>query len=392
MLFFIKREPLFSILMSSPSVVAGSPPLEIAAQFFSGLNEPRPTSLEFSLDGLFAISSHMDDAIRVVDVCSMSPSETIQCDLGGGVSASCFTQSSSIVCVAPRVAIDGHLYLLNIETASYVGAMAYVNDYEQEGELLPHPFFSCVAQCPVSDVLGGVIGSKGALALFHPLVSGAVAATKNHFIRGEKPSIGFSRDGNKILVGGDEEVMVLDRRMLTSGPVKCLSNKKIFRYGPGRCRGVQLSADSSRALLTSSNGEANVLHLHSEKLECTYFHHDAQRWFLGTSNNVPAKYMTPHVSCSRVVQMTSSMNDGRHLLVYEPNSKEGIEAGIGVVKQAEKKDSDKLLENDLVESIAQGALKYQLQSKDSDLPVDIAVNPRFQLIATAARHVTWWTF
>lgn len=380
-----------SALMSSPSVVAGSPPLEVAAQFFSGLNEPRPTSLEFSLDGLFAVSSHMDDAIRLVDVCSMSPSETIHCDIGGGVSSSCFTQSSSVVCVAPRLAIDGHLYLLNIETASYVGAMAYVNDFEQEVDLLLYPFFSCVTQCPVTDVLGSIIGAKGALALFHPLVSGAIAKTKDHFIWGEKPNVGFSRDGNKIVVGGDEKVMVLDRRMLTSGPVASFSNQKIFRYSPGRCRGIELNADGSRVLLTSSNGEANVLDLVSERVECTYFHHDAQKWFLGTSNNVAAKYMTPHIPSSRVVQMTSSMNDGRHLLVYEPNPNEGMERTVALKKE-ERRPSSGFLESSTSDNIAQGALKFQLQSKDSDLPVAIAVNPRFQLIATAARHVTWWTF
>lgn len=376
--------------MSSPSVVPGSPPLEPAAQFFSGLNEPRPTSIEFSLDGFFAISSHMDDAVRLVDVSSMSPAETIHCEIGG-VSSSCFTQSSSVVCVAPRLAVDGHLYLLNVETARYIGALAYVNDYEAETELTPHPFYVCVTQCPVSDVLGSIIFSRGALALFHPLVSGAIAFTKDHLISGEKPQIGFSRDGNKILVGGDEKIMILDRRMLASGPVVSFNNSEIFRCSPGRCRGIELSSDGTRALLTSSKGEANVLHLRSERVECTYFHHDVEKWFLGTSNNVSAKYMTPQLPSSRVVQMTSSMNDGRHLLVYEPNPKEWVEMTEEKAKD-KVKNSKQLSENTLNESVALGALKYQLQSKDSDLPVAIAVNPRFQLIATAARHVTWWTF
>lgn len=40
----------------------------------------------------------------------------------------------------------------------------------------------------------------------------------------------------------------------------------------------------------------------------------------------------------------------------------------------------------------QGNLRYELQSKDSDVPVGLAVNRCYRLVAVAARSVTWWAF
>lgn len=358
-------------------------PIEVCAQFFSGINEPRPVSLDFSLDGLFAISAHLDDAVRVMNVTTLAHCETIHCP-SFGVSSSCFTQSPSVICVAPRLPIDGHLHLLNLETATFIGALAYINDFEAEIQVLQKPVYSTIAQCPCTDVIGAVIGAKGTLALFHPLVSGAVAVTREKFVKGEKPPISFDTNGYHIYVGGDDAISVLDRRSLGRGPITSFQTKNVFLHDPYRCRGVESSVEQGRLLVTSSGGEANIFNWHTEVLESTYFHHDVQSLFLGAPNHVPARYLTPGVSQSRVAQMTSSMNDGRHVLVYYPTP-----ASEEAKVKKEKDEASKIMRKD---SVQEGRLQYQLQLKDSELPVSFIVNPRFKMFGTAARHVTWWSF
>eukprot|EP00796_Vickermania_ingenoplastis_P002019 gene2019-1209_t len=343
-----------------------TPPVEVVAQFFSGLNEPRPTTLGFSFDGLYAASSHLDDAVRIVDVGTLRHSETIRCNMCG-ISSALFTQSSCVLCVVPRIPVDGHLYLLNLETAKFCGAMAYLNDYEEPLAPSQMPVYSAVTQCPTTDVIGTVISARGVLALFHPLMSGAVAVTKDRIVKGGKPCVSFSKDGNTILVGGDDRVSVLDRRMLFSNPVTVLDHSEIFNEVPTKCRGIEVSADSNRVLFTSSKGETNIFNLGTKQMECTYYHHDAKMLFSGATNNVSSRFVNPYVPASRVVQMTSSMSEGRHLLVYQPNPMQ-------------------LASHDDSRVVSEGKLEFQFQSKDSEVPVAIAVNPRFQLVATAARH------
>lgn len=351
----------------SQSSIPNTPPVEVAAQFFTGLNEPRPLSLDFSLDGLFGVSAHQDGAVRVVDVQSMTPATTIVCDTFG-VSSCRFTQSSGVLCTTPSLPLDGHLYLLDVERGTYIAALAYVNDLEQEVAVTQKPVYSTLSQCPVSDVIASVIAAKGALTLFHPLVSGAVAVSPDGFVKGANPAVSFSPDGNTILVGGEERLQLLDRRKLSS-VVRSIPHQQIFRSNPSRCRGAEVSASGQHILATSSKGEVVVLNAHTGEAELSYFHHDVTSFFSGAVNYVGARYATPCLDNSRVVQMTSSMNGGRHLLVYRPPQGGGQQ-----------------------EAMQYGSLEFQLQSKDSEVPVAITVNPRYQVVATAARYVTWWAF
>lgn len=48
-----------------------------------------------------------------------------------------------------------------------------------------------------------------------------------------------------------------------------------------------------------------------------YYHDDAKRHFVGAGDALGAKYVSPLMSHSHIVQPTSSMLGGRHLLVYE---------------------------------------------------------------------------
>lgn len=355
---------------------SAAPPIEVAGQFFAGLNEPRPTCVGFSRDGMLGFSSHLDNAIRIVDANSLTHSQTIFCD-SCGVSAAVFTQSSSVLCIAPEMLFDGHLYLLNVETASFIGALGYVNDLAPEIPLTSMPVYSTVSQCPTTDILGAVIHTKGALALFHPLVSGAVAVSQDKLVGGYRAFVTFSSDGNGIAVGCDDHVSLLDRRMLLSGPVRRLSSIQLFRRTPARCRGVEFPNEGGeRLLVTSSLGEVNVFNLKKNTVECSYFHGQAMKLFDGSKNNVPARYLNPHLRSSRVIQLTSSLSDGRHMLVYHPNPKQDASVSMSTEEGGEE--------------LVWGALAYQLQCKDSDIPVDVAVNPRLQVIATAARHVCWW--
>lgn len=352
------------------SGAADGAPVEVAALFYTGINEPRPTAMDFSFDGLHFVSAHTDDAIRLIDVGTMTNTDALHCD-AFGVHSVRYTHSSSVVCVAPRFHLDGHLHLLNTDTSQFFGEMAYINDAEPEiAPVMNVPVYGTLAQCPATDVIGAVVAAKGRLALFHPLVSGCVAATAERSIAGSRACVQFSRDGHRIAVGDDHRVVVLDRRNLFGGPEVVLDNKRVFASATSltRCKGVEFSAKEGELLLTSSNGEVVVYDWRRNEAVANYFHDDARRHFVGCGDAIGAQYICPRHTSSPILQPTSSMIGGRHLLIYagsQPNAP-------GATRQ--------------------GRLLYELQSKDSDVPVAVAVNPRFQLAATAARSITWWAF
>ncbi|CAJ1011522.1 hypothetical protein Q4I28_006835 [Leishmania naiffi] len=338
--------------------------------FYTGINEPRPTSMNFSFDGLHFVSAHTDDAVRLIDVGNMMNTDVIICD-AFGVHNVRYTHSSSVVCVAPRFHLDGHLHLLNTETSQFFAEMAYLND--AESEILPvanTPVYSTLSQCPATDVIGAVVAAKGRLALFHPLISGCIAATPERSIVGSKVCVQFSLDGHRIAIGDDHRITLLDRRNLFQAPQVVLENKRVFTMSASltRCKGLEFSADASRLLLTSSSGEVVVYDWQRDETVVNYFHGDAKRHFLGSADAIGAQYVFPYQTASPILQLTSSMTGGRHLLVY---------AGC---------------HSNSVYPTRQGRLLYELQSKDSDVPVAVAVNPRLQLAATAARSITWWAF
>ncbi|KAG5470790.1 hypothetical protein LSCM1_02040 [Leishmania martiniquensis] len=345
-------------------------PIEVASMFYTGINEPRPTAMNFSFDGLYFVSAHTDDAVRLIDVGNMVNTDVIVCD-AFGVHNVRYTHSSSVVCVAPRFHLDGHLHLLNTETSQFFGEMAYLND--AESEIVPvanTPVYSTLSQCPTTDVIGAVVAAKSRLALFHPLISGCIAATPERSVVGSRACVQFSRDGHRIAIGDDHRIAILDRRNLFHSPQVMLENKRVFTMStpPTRCKGVEFSADASRLLLTSSSGEVVVYDWQRDETVANYFHGAARRHFVGSADAIGAQHVFPHQATSPILQLTSSMAGGRHLLVY---------AGCP---------------SNAVSSAQQGRLLYELQSKDSDVPVAVAVNPRLQLVATAARSITWWAF
>ncbi|KAG5495699.1 hypothetical protein GH5_03364 [Leishmania sp. Ghana 2012 LV757] len=345
-------------------------PVEVASMFYTGINEPRPTAMHFSFDGLHFVSAHTDDAVRLIDVGNMMSTDVITCD-AFGVHNVRYTHSSSVVCVAPRFHLDGHLHLLNTETSQFFGEMAYLNDTEPEiPPVASTPVYSTLSQCPATDVIGAVVAAKGRLALFHPLISGCIAATPERSIVGTRACVQFSCDGHRIAIGDDHRIAVFDRRNLFQPPLVLLENKRVFTAStsPTRCKGVEFSANASRLLLTSSSGEVVVYDWQRDETVTNYFHGAARRHFLGSADAIGAQHVFPYQAASPILQLTSSMTGGRHLLVYA-----GCPSNTGNATQ-------------------QGRLLYELQSKDSDVPVAVAVNPRLQLVATAARSITWWAF
>ncbi|CCW60282.1 unnamed protein product [Phytomonas sp. EM1] len=359
-------------------------PIEVASMFYTGLNEPKPTCMDFSLEGLSFISSHNDDALRLIDVASLNHTETIQCE-HFGIHSVRYTQSESVVCVAPRLPLDGHLHLLNLETAQFFGEMAYLNELDSEIHPYPNtPVYSTISQCPATDVLGAVVTTKGRLALFHPLISGAIAASGEKAVIGSKVALSFSHDGNRIIIGDDRRINLFDRRVLFSTPIVSLENQKIFSSSPelARCKGAEHCIDQSHLLLTSSSGEVVVYNWKLDRIVCSYYHGDAKRHFVGSSDAIGAKYIHPNLRNSIIAQPTSSMVGGRHLLVY--GGYEGNESGsIG---------EEEVIKGDFQSEMKSGLLRYELQSKDSDVPIALAVNPRYSLVVTAARSLTWWAF
>lgn len=364
---------------------ASEVPVEVASLFYTGLNEPKPTSLDFSLDGNYFISSHNDDAVRVADVSALTHTDTIRCE-SVGVHMARFTQSNSVVCLAPRHSLDGQLHLLNLETAQFVGEMAYLNDGEREIRPYPNlPVYTSLTQCPTTDVLAAVVSAKCRVALFHPLISGAIAASPERSVTVGKVSISFSPDGNTFTVGDEKRITMFDRRILFSMPLAMMENQEVFGERPGnalRCKGVDHSPDGDHLLVTAASGEAVVYNWKQQQVVCNYFHHNAQSHFLGSSDAIAARYVHPYAKASVVAQPTTSMVGGRHLLVYEAFDPEAHLAPF--------MSPDGILSDDF--TVHPGALRYELQSKDSDVPVGIAVNPRYSLVATAARNVTWWSF
>jgi WD40 repeat protein len=353
-------------------------PIEVASMFYTGINEPRPTAMDFSFDGLHFASAHTDDAVRLIDVGGLHHNDTIVCD-AFGVHNVRYTHSSAVVCVVPRFHLDGHLHLLNTETAQFFGEMAYLNDVEAEIPAVANtPVYSTLTQCPVTDVLGSVVAAKGRFALFHPLISGCVAATAERTVVGPKPCVQFSSDGNAIALGDDHRVVVLDRRRLFDSAVVQRDTKQLFSsYSPlTRCKGVEFSADGSHLLVTSSNGEVVLYDWKREEVTVNYFHGDARRHFVGAGDAIGARFAFPGQPTSPILQPTSFMCGGRHLLVYDGNWS----------LTASPHPSETPRETQ------QGRLLYELQSKDSDVPVAVAVNPRYQVAATAARSITWWAF
>ncbi|KPA85032.1 putative mitochondrial hypothetical protein [Leptomonas pyrrhocoris] len=256
--------------------------------------------------------------------------------------------------------------------------MAYLNDTEAEIPAVANaPVYSTLTQCPATDVIGAVVSAKGRLALFHPLISGCIAATAERTVVGPKTCVQFSNDGHSIAVGDDHRLVVLDRRYLfRPAAVTQRENKHLFSaYSPlTRCKGVEFSADGDHMLVTSSNGEVVLYDWKREEVQVNYFHGDAKRHFVGTGDAIGAQFALPGHADSPILQPTSFMNGGRHLLVYE--------GGVGSSAPAAA----------TVDAPRQGRLLYELQSKDSDVSVALAVNPRFQVAATAARSITWWAF
>ncbi|PWV06058.1 hypothetical protein C3747_120g122 [Trypanosoma cruzi] len=345
-------------------------PIEVASHFFTGVNDPRVGTMDFSLDGQYFISSHADDALRLIDVLTMRHNETIQLE-AFGVHCARFTQSSDVVCVAPRYSSDGHLYLLSLTSAQLFAAMAFVSDDVPELRAVSNtPVYSTISQCPQSDVIASVFSTQGRLLLFHPLISGAIAASGERTVMGNRATVSFSPDGTKLVVGDDCRVRVFDYRKMFSSPLASLDNKAIFTESgaASRCKGAEVAADGSHLLLTSFGGEAVVYALQLGLVSCSYFHNVARRHFIGAGDAVGAKFMFPNITGSIVVQLSTYMNAGRHLLVYD--GYDGQFSG----------------------SCRRGALKYELQCKDSDVPVALSVNSKYALLATAARGVTWWSF
>lgn len=345
-------------------------PVEVASYFFNGLSDPRVGTVDFSLDGRYFISSHADDALRLIDVLTMRHNETIQLETFG-VHCAKFTQSSDVVCVAPRHGADGHLYLLSLTSAQFVSAMAFVSDDVQGlRDVSNTPVHSTIAQCPQSDVIASVFSTQGRLLLFHPLISGALAASGERTVVGNRGAVSFSRDGTKLVVGDDHRVRVFDRRKLFSLPLLSVENKTIFADSGAavRCKGAEVDADGSHLLLTSSGGEVVVYDVRRGEVACSYFHNVARRHFVGAGDAVGAKYVFPNLAGSLVVQPSTYMSAGRHLLVY--GGHDGRSSG----------------------PRQRGALKYELQCRDSDVPVALSVNMKYALVATAARGVTWWSF
>ncbi|KAH9578971.1 hypothetical protein LSM04_008773 [Trypanosoma melophagium] len=353
------------------SQVPDSDPIEVASHFFNGISDPRVVTMDFSVDGRYFISSHADDALRLLDVTAMRHTETIQLE-AFGVHCAKFTQSSDVVCVAPRHSGDGHLYLLSLSTAQFFGAMAFVSDDVPELRAIVNtPVYSTIAQCPQSDVIASVFSTQGRLLLFHPLISGALAASGERTVVGNRGAVSFSPDGGKLVIGDDYHVRVFDCRKMFSTPLLSVENKTIFTDSgaASRCKGAEVSADGTHLLLTSSSGEAIVYDMGREVVACSYFHDAARRHFLGAGDAVGAKYVFPNVAESLVVQPSTFMNAGRHLLVYGGYDRTQVSQGC-----------------------SKGLLRFELQCKDSDVPVALSVNSKYALVATAARGVTWWSF
>ncbi|KEG15584.1 COMPASS component SWD2 [Trypanosoma grayi] len=347
-----------------------SSPIEVASYFFNGAGDTRVGAMDFSLDGRFFISSHTDDALRLVDVASMRHTETIQLELFG-LHCARFTQSTDVVCVAPRHCADGHLYLLSLTTAQLFSAMAFVSDDVPELRAATNtPAYSTVAQNPQTDVIASVLATQGRLLLFHPLISGALAASGERTVVGNRSTVAFSPDGSKLVMGDDHHVRLFDCRKLFTSPLVSLENKAVFTESGAatRCKGAEVSADGSHLLLTSSGGEAVVYDTKHDKVTCSYFHDAARHQFTGADDAVGAKYVHPNVVGSMVVQPSTFMDAGRHLLVYGGHSTQSPQ------------------------ECQKGVLKYELRCKDNDVLVALCVNTRYALVATAARGVTWWAF
>lgn len=344
-------------------------PVDVAAMFYTALNDPKPLTSDFSKDGLHFISTHADDSIRVASVGALAPTDAVPCTAFGAHLAR-FTHSSAVVTVAPRLPRDGHLHLLHLETACVIASLAHVTDAAPSPALThSSPFFASLAQCPTSDVIGAVSALRAPrVMLFHPLVSGAIAVSSGRGITGSRTCLGFGGDGHTVLLGDDRCVRLYDRRKLFDEAVTEVANSAIFSQSPSgcRCKGVDFSADSSLALLTSACGEAVLFDLHARAVVRRYFHGDVKRHFTGTGDAPAARFLSPGapVAETKVVQPGAVMLGGRHLLVYSEHADAGGNA----------------------------RLEMELQAKDSDVPSDMSVNPRYSLVSTAARSVTWWAF
>ncbi|EPY21819.1 hypothetical protein STCU_02765 [Strigomonas culicis] len=342
-------------------------PAEVAAMFFTGVNEPKPTALDFSRDGLLLCATHADDALRLLDVVGMQHTDTIQCE-SFGVHTSRFTQSPQVVCVAPRHPLDGHLHLLNVETAQFYSNMAYLHDLEAELRPVANtPVYSTLSACLVTDVLVAALATHGSVALFHPLVSGAIAASAEKSVVGAKPCVSFSGDGGVLAVADDHRITWFDRRMLFARPLHQIENKALFSFNPNfaRAKGVDMGG-GREALLTSSFGEVLVYDMERQEVVTSYFHGELRKHFIGCADALGAQYVHPHLPSSCVAMLTATVVGGRHLAVCA-----GPQAG-------EPRP-------------AAGRLSLLLQAKDGDTPCAMAVNSRFSLVATAARQVTWWS-
>ncbi|KAG8343489.1 hypothetical protein TRVL_05679 [Trypanosoma vivax] len=341
----------------------------VVAHFFNGINEPRVSSVDFSLDGQCFVSAHKDGALRLINVMKIRHTETINFD---GFDAHCarFTQSNNVVCVAPQHGVDGHLYFVDLSNACVFSASGFLCDEIGDIPVCGNaPVYSAIVQSPHSDVIASVFSPQGRLLLFNPLISGALAASAERSIIGRTTAVSFSPDGRKLVVGDDQLVRLFDFRfMFNSAPV-VLKNSQVFTQSgvAPRCQGAEVSADGSKLLLTSGAGEAVVYDLLDEKVVCSYFHGVAKNHFIGASDAVGAKYLYPFIDNSLVVQPVTNANGDRPLLVYNtPIDYKTIGS-------------------------ERGALLYELQCKDNGLPVAMAVNPRYALVANASRCVTLWS-
>ncbi|EAN80581.1 uncharacterized protein TEOVI_000502000 [Trypanosoma equiperdum] len=343
-------------------------PVEIAASFFSAYGDPRSTSIDFSLDGKYFLSTHTDDAMRLVDVTEIKHKETIALNTVGLWRAR-FTQSSGVVCLASHRPCDGHLYLLNLNTAQLFASMSFVSDTVPVVPAIPNrPAYTAIAQSPCNDTIAAVFSAQGRLLLFHPLISGAVAASAENTFIGGGGAISFSPEGTQLLVSDDSCVRVYDYRKLFSGPLLTLQHNKMLPHcdscGERRCIGMDIGSGGEELLLTYECGGVLLYDLRQNAVRGANFGIKGTIDGINSSCSVGARYVHPYLGHSPVVQLDSTSGKDTRLLVYHGSRAKS----------------------------RWGSLRYEILCVADGDPIAMSVNPQYSMVATAAGGVTWWSF
>nr|CCC96118.1 unnamed protein product [Trypanosoma congolense IL3000] len=328
----------------------------------------RATGIDFSLNGRHLLASTTDDSMYILDTYSLCHVGTFAMSTVG-IHLARYTRTDGVVCVAPQRSADGNLYLFNLNAGKLFSAMSLISD--DVSELVTagkHPVYTAVAQSPSSDTIAALFSPKGRLLLFHPLISGAVAASKENAVVGNSGVVSFSPDGEFLVVGDSECVRVFDYRKLFSGPLLKIDGRRILSSTDPlrecRCIGVDVDVGGSRLLITYEGGRVVLYDVRKNVLLGSDTDVAGNEHYRDSDDAIGARFLSSSTDAFSFCRLTMGERGTPTVLVYSGCKRRNYWA----------------------------ELSQSVHCRGGGFPTAAEVCRCHKLMATAAGEVTLWSF